>query len=298
MKIVFALKSALVRLPGIWKGAMTLWFILLLLVVLLAIPMKGALIAGFGKSMITEKLRDGINFDVFSDLGDTFKNLVSYFSSGFLLVILTGFLINTFFSGGLFNSLKRKSGKFTMVEFFSASVKNFWSFLVITVIIYSIILFLIVFIIVLPVTIVSQADALSEGTLFKTCIVVFSIFFLLLMVLILVADYARAWQVTKEKNLCFRAIRFGFSQTFRTFAYSYPMIIIILIVQLLFGWLAFKIISGLTPSAGGGIFLLFLLSQFLFFIKIMLKVWRYGSVTELMKLESNYILKPKIEGDS
>jgi hypothetical protein len=291
MKIVFALKSALVRLPGIWKGAMTLWFIMLLLVALLAIPMKGALNAGFGKSMITEKLRDGINVEVFSDLGATLTSLVSYFSAGFFLVLLSGFLINTFFAGGFFNSMKRISGKFTTVEFFSASVKNFWSFLVISVIIYSIILFLIVFIIVIPVTIVSQADAASEGALLKTCIVVFSIFFLLLMVLILVADYARAWQVTKEKNLCFRAIGFGFSQTFRSFAYSYPMIIIILIVQLLFGWLAFKIISGLTPAAGGGIFLLFLLSQFLFFIKIMLKVWRYGSVMALMHENERYIFE-------
>ncbi len=283
MKVFIAIKSAAFRSLKSWKGILIVWFSTLLLVCTLAIPMKGALNSGFGRSMITEMLADGINVEVLADLGANLKNLVSYFTTGFFWVILIGFLMNVFFSGGLFDSMKGSSGNFSAGEFFRASAKNFWPFLVISLILYSIILFLAFIVIGIPMSIVGKADVPSEGALFKTGIIVFSIFFLLLTILILVVDYARAWQVTKERNECFKAIGFGFSQTFRTFLSSYPLMIILLILQVLYGLLVFSILPGMKPVTGGGVFLLFLLSQFLFFFRILLKVLRYGSVTSLME---------------
>ena len=289
MKVLIAIKSAAFRSLKLWKGILIVWFSSLLLVCTLAIPMKGALNSGFGSSMITEKLTDGINLEVLADLGATLKSLISYFSAGFFLLILIGFLMNVFFSGGLFDSLKGSSGKFCRGEFFRASAKNFWPFLIISLIIYSIILLLAFVIIGIPMIIVGNADVPVEGALFKTGIIVFTIFFLLMTILILVADYARAWQVTKERNECFKAIGFGFSQTFRTFLSSYPLMIILLILQVLYGLLVFSILPGMKPVTGGGVFLLFLLSQFLFFFRIMLKVLRYGSVTSLMEQNSEKV---------
>lgn len=49
----------------------------------------------------------------------------------------------------------------------------------------------------------------------------------------------------------------------------------------------------MKPVTGGGVVLLFILSQLLFFIKILLKGWRYGSVTKLMEI-NNY---PPIPSD-
>lgn len=286
MKILHSIKSAALRTMNLWKGALIIWFLSLLLVSMLAMPIKGALNSGFGKSMITEKLADGLNFEVFADMGAAFRSIMSFFSVGLFMTILVGFILNAFFTGGVFERLKESSGKFSAGEFFRASAKNFWSFLVISLIISLIILVLAFLIIGIPLSIVGQSDSSPEGALFQTGLIVLSIFFLLLTVLLLVADYARVWQVTMDRNVCFKAIGFGFSQTFKTFLSSFPLMIILLVVQLSFGWLVLKILPGIRPATGGGVFHMFLLSQILFFLKIMLKIWRYGSVTVLMAVNS------------
>jgi len=286
MKLFTVIKSASLRAIYLWKGAVIIWFSSLMLVSMLAMPIKGALNSGFGKSMITEKLAGGLNFEVFADLGAAFRNIMSFFSVGLFMSILVGFILNAFFTGGVFDRLKGSSGKFSAGEFFRASAKNFWSFLIISLIISLIILVLAFLIIGIPLSIVGQSDNSPEGALFQTGLIVLSIFSLLLTILLLVVDYARAFQVTKERNVCFKAIGFGFSQTFKTFMSSFPLMIILLIVQLTFGGLVLKILPGMRPATGGGVFHLFLLSQLLFFLKIMLKIWRYGSVTALMETNS------------
>ena len=286
MKIFIPIKAGLLRTSKSWKGILIIWLCSLLLVSLVAIPLKGALKSGFGNSMITELLKNGINIEVFADLGANFRSIFSSFSSGLFMSVLVGFIINSFLSGGLFNSLKGLSEKFSATEFFKASARNFWSFFIITFIISVITLLLIIIIIVIPVTIVSQNEVTSEGAAFRTAVIVTSIFLLFLPILLLVADYARAWQVLHEKNAGFKAIGFGFSRTFRTFIPSYCLMLILMIIQVLYGWLVLIIIASMKPVTGGAVLLLFILSQMLFFIKILLKGWRYGSVTRLMEINS------------
>jgi hypothetical protein len=284
MKIFISLETGILRSLKSWKGIVIVWLTSLLLVSLVALPMKGALKAGLGNSMITEKLANGINVEVFADLGTTFRSLISYFSNGLFMVLVVGFLINSFLSGGLFDILKRISGTFSPVKFFIASAKNFWSFVIISLIISLAVLLFAILIIVIPVSIVSHAESSSEGAAFKTGIILTSFFLLIVVLLLLVADYARVWQVSHDKNECFKALGFGFSHTFRTFFSSYPLMLILLVVQILYGWLVLIVLAGIRPVTEGGIVMLFILSQFLFFIKILLKVWRYGSVTRMMEL--------------
>ena len=281
MKMIRALKSGALRALKAWKGILIVWFIYLLLVSLVALPVRGALKDGFGQSMITELLRDGINVEVFSDLGSILKNLISYFSSGLLLLLLLGIPMNAFLTGGLFNSLKGTAEKFSTPEFFRTSARNFWSFLVITLIINVLIIFLVFFIGGIPAAISMQFLTDHGKTPFLIIKVAEIILLSVIFTLILVADYARAWQVARERSACFKALGFGFNRTFRTFMSSFPMMLMLLLVQVLFAWLVLKILGSWKPSTGGGIFLLFLLSQLLFIIRILLKTWRYASVTSL-----------------
>jgi hypothetical protein len=283
MKIFVAMKAAAFRSIKSWKSLLIVWFSSLLLVSMIAIPMKGALNTGFGRSTITEKLADGFDIQVFADLGDTFKSLASYFSAGFLVIILVGFILNAFFSGGLFNSIKGSSGKFSSREFFMSSAENFWPFLVISLIISLIVCVLTILVLIIPISMATQAEVPVEGAFFGTLKIVFPVFLLLLTIPLLVADYARAWLVGQEQKACFKAIGFGFRRTFTTFLSSYTLMIVIMLVQVLYYLFVLKIIPGLKPVSDIGVFLLFILSQILFLLKVFLKVWRYGSVTSLME---------------
>jgi hypothetical protein len=48
--------------------------------------------------------------------------------------------------------------------------------------------------------------------------------------------------------------------------------------------LVIKLIGTWRPATGTGVFVLFLASQVLFILRILIKAWRYGSVTNLMEL--------------
>lgn len=279
--------SGFCRTIKVWKGILIIWLTSLFTVSLIAIPVKNFLKAGFGNSMVTERLLDGPDIAALGDLGDSLKNIVAALPSGLILVILLGVILNAFLAGGIFDALKGTGSKFTVARFFSASSENFWSFLVISLIISIIIIILSFFIIGLPVSIVSGADSPSEGASFITTVVASIVFLVLSVIFLSVADYARAWQVTQEKKACFRALGFGFTRAFGTFLSSFPLIILIVILQLIFSFFVMKLIGGWRPATGGGVFLLFLMSQVLFFIKTGIKVWRYGSMTALKEINDN-----------
>jgi len=283
MKIIDSIKTGMMRTIKSWKGIVIIWFVSILLAALLAIPMKGSLNAGLGSSAVTEKLNDGIDIEVFADLGNIFKSLGSQFSKGMIMIMIVVFITNSFLSGGMFNSLRGSHGKFYFSEFFRASSARFRSFFFISFLLSLMILLLAIIIIVVPLTIVFSSEGISEAGAYKTGIAAVGLFILILMVVLSIADYARAWQVVNDVNDSLKAIGFGFRHTFRTFSSSFPLMLILFAAQILFVWLVFKIIPPVKPQSGIGIVFLFFLSQFLYFIRLLLKTWRYGSMTAMME---------------
>jgi|WetSurMetagenome_2_1015567.scaffolds.fasta_scaffold14802_4 hypothetical protein len=282
MQLINSMKSGIIRSVRAWRGIILMWLFSLMLVSLVAVPLKHALKADLGSSMITEKLAHGINIEVFADLGSGFRNLGSYFVSGFLLIILIGFIFNAFLSGGIFSNLRKSASSFSTQEYFQACAKYFWPFFIISFLISLIIILLFILICLIPVSIVIQANASSEGALIKTAVVSGTIYLLLVAILLAIADYSRAWLVSSDTTQSLKALRFGFRHTFTTFPSTYSLILIILLVQFLFGWIVFSIVPVIRPAGEIGITMLFVLSQFLFIIKIYLKAWRYGSMISMM----------------
>ena len=283
MKIFSSLKSGFCRALHSWKGVFIVWFSLFILVLLVIYPLRGSLSSAFGSSMITEKLADGFDIEVFADLGPALKGLISFLTAGFLVVYFVGFIVNAFLTSGLFGSLREESGKFSFQEFFVAGSKNFWSFLIISLIITVIINFYSGILIGVPMMIVSISDTVSEKSRFNIVITTVVILLLTLPIFFLVADYARAWKASHENGSCFRAIGFGFDHTFSKFWSSYIMMVLLILSQIIFGILILQILPAWKPVSGWGVFLLLIISQLLLFVRLLLKTWRYASVTSMME---------------
>lgn len=284
MNILTHLKSGAVRSLKSWKSVLVIWILILFLISLIALPVKSGIKSIIGSSMITELLADTINIDVITDLKDGVVSLLPALTTGFFMVVIIGFLLNAFLTGGLFTILSAKNSSYSLSRFFAGGAANFWSVLVITIIIAVIILVSGSIIGGVPVMIISGSGegTPQPGVIGKAIRISLIIMILVIPVLLLVSDYARAWQVTHEEKKPFKAIGFGFSTTFRTFLKSYPMMLILMTVQSGFGALVMSKLLSLKPATGGGVFMLFVGSQLLFIIRIMLRTWRYGSVTSMM----------------
>jgi hypothetical protein len=287
MKILIAFKYSALRSLSMWKGVLLIWFSSLLTAGMIAVPLKHALLSGFSDSMITGRLAHGISLEVFSDLGPVMKSLMSFMSGGLIMAVLVWFLLNAFFTGGVFHGLKNNATDFTIGHFLRDSAGAFWSFLVINSIMTAIFLVVLFLVVILPVSLVSQSGSPDDRAIMIAVRLSLYLFLLIASILLLSADYARAWQAANKRNACFRAIGFGFGHTFRTFFLSWPAMVLILVVQALFGWLVISVLPVYSPVSVSGVYLLFFMSQFFFFVKILLKVWRYGCVTSLMEQKKN-----------
>lgn len=281
MNILSHLVSGAKRSVLSWKWILVIWLATFFLVALVALPFKAGINSMIGSSMITEKLREGINLDFIANTGSSMSVLTSFLKSGIILVLLFGLLINVFFAGGLFTCLRMKDYGTARPGFFAGASSNFRSFLMISIMIYLLIIFLSFLVMGIPVMVAQGSD--SEKAIFDTVKVTGAVLALLLPVVMLVADNARAWQAVTERKHAFRAIGNGFRLTFSRFFSSYLVIAAVMIVQLLFTWLVVKISGGMNPGSGGGIFIMFLLFQALFIVKIFLRTWRYASVTSLFE---------------
>ena len=284
MKLSNALFTGMNRMLRSSKGVLIMWFSSLLLTFLIAIPLKTWLNTVLRKSMITDLLQDGFNAEIIPDLGNAFLSMISSFSSGLLFLALVWFIINSFLTGGIFACLKQPSSCFSTSEFFRAASGNFRPFFFIMLLINIIIIFVIAIVMILPAVIVSLPETPKEGIVLRTMMICGVISSFILIILLLTVDYARAWQSKYTRPACFKALGFGFRQTFRYFRSSFALMLVIVIVQSLFMWISYKILFFIKPGTATGILLLFMVSQFLFLIKIALRIWRYAGVTVLMEM--------------
>jgi len=109
------------------------------------------------------------------------------------------------------------------------------------------------------------------------------VFLILLPLLLIVADYARAKKASDESFSWSRSLGFGFSLTFRNFWSSYLMMLLLILCQVIPALLIIAILPGWEPLKGGGVFLLLIVSQLILYARLLLKTWRYGSFTALME---------------
>jgi hypothetical protein len=280
MKFIRVLKKGAAAAASSYKLILTMWLITLMVILLVAMPLKNTLKGIFGNSMVTERLTAGFDAGLASDMGQAFGSIVGAAASGGFWLTLVGFFLYTFFTGGLFARFATAYGDFKVAAFMKASANNFLSFLMIAIIMMLLIGIWTALIIGLPVGIMM---ALSDGAMpgAKPMILFYAIWALAIPVWLLVADFSRRWIAATGSQRVFRALGAGFGALGKGFFRSYSAMLFIWVLNIAF-FIAFLWFGTWTvPEKGGMIFLLFLATQALFILRLFLKAWRYATVSEL-----------------
>lgn len=283
MKIISSLKSGLKRAFRVRKAVLLTWLSFFLLSILIVYPLRASLGSAFGSSLITERLADGFDIEVFSDLGNSGKILVSFLANGVILTFLVAFILNAFLTGGLFGMLGKPTDKFSAKEFFRSAAGNFLPFLGITFVITVIAAFIFMIMLFVIIGISGMSDNFDGGPKPFIPITFTALLFLVIPVILLVADYSRAWRASRDKGSCFAALGYGLRRTFKKFRSSYLLMVSLILVQMLLLLVVFLMLPAWRPATDGGVFLMLMVSQLLLILRLFLKTWRYGSVTSMME---------------
>lgn len=300
-RILSALDYGIKGSLGIWKGALIIWLASFVFMGLVKIPLRGALSAGFGPSMATERLADGIDMEILGDIGiDRLGSILSTTAGSATLASLFSFLLNIFLSGGVFDYLKDTTKKFSFPVFFSTSARNFKSFFSIKLLSGLLLSALLVFIYLFIVLFNLSASLYIKIIVLALAIVLF----LLYIQILAVTDYARAKRALNPGMKGTKALEIGFKTVFSNILPFFLATVFVSAIQLVVVILAIRGIIGWVPRSGSALFALFVATQLLYLVNVHLKIWRFGTVTGLMRQisvnpgcrQKNVIPEPCTEG--
>lgn len=280
MDFIRSLKKGAATAASSYKLQFTIWLTTLLMVLLVALPLKSAFKGIFGNSLSAEKLTDGFDGGMIGDMGDAFRHLLASASTGSILLILAGFLLYTFFAGGLFTRFATAYGDLKLSSFMKASALNFMPFLKIALLTYLIIGIYTIIILFIPAAIIL---ALSDGYMpgMKPMVIPCIIWAAGMPLWLFVADYSRRWIAATGSHKIFRALGAGFSALKKGFWRSYSTVLVIASMNVVFMFATIWFATWTVPEKGLMIFLFFLATQILFLVRLFMKSWRYATVSQL-----------------
>ena len=281
MKLGKAITVGFGRAARSLKAILIIWIFSVIGISILSLPVKSAVMTDMGNSMAPEMIKDSFSIDFWTGL-DVSMPLLGGFVKGMAYLIFIYFFLNAFLTGGLFDSLRSNVCRYPLKFFFKASAANFFSFLTVTLLVVLMIVFSAALIIGVPVLIARSGDR-GDAALFGTIRIARIVYFLVIPVFLLVADYSRSWLAASNNKLIFKSLGYGFRATFSSFLSSYIFMILLVALQLVFLFLVTKLLN-FTPESIGGLFIFFLFSQALIIIKLFLRAWRYGGVTTLFTI--------------
>lgn len=284
MKLIKAFTSGAVRAFHSAKALFMIWLLTFLFLAVFSFPLRSFMNSAFGSTASTSSLNEAFDIAYFMDLGQVFSPLMSGITGGVIIVLIIFFFLYIFFNGGLFDSLRENKWSFRIGDFFRSSARYFMSYFAIEILVIIMGLLMLFLVVGVPLIIQMAGEPASEAATFKLLSVLRIVVLLLLPILLLVADYARAWLVANKHTKVFKALGYGFKATFRYFFSSYIFMLIMVIIQVFYTVLVAKILAGYAPEKGPGLFLLFILSQGFFILKLYLRALRYGGVTTLYLL--------------
>ncbi len=282
MRFLKILKNGAVVAASSYRFILVIWVTLLGVALLAGYPLRSSMISVFGSSMAVERLKDGLDLGLGADVNAQAIMLLAGFRSATFIVGTVGFLVMTFFAGGLFRYFTMARGEFSLSDFMKASASNFIPFLKVTLIMMAAIALYTFVIIGVPIliTVAIQGSQLEPR---KSVYLLYIVWALGLPALLFVADSSRRWIAATGTKKAFTALGNGFRSLRGRFWHAYGVMAALLTINAAFVVLLLWYTSVAMPFTRPMVFLFFVISQALFILRLFIKAWRYAAVFEIIR---------------
>ena len=275
MKIINAYFKGLKRTLSSYKMITLLYFITLLLAMMIAFPFRSMLKNVVKHSLLPEKLLYDFNFTIYEDIMRNYGDSIMPFIQIMFWVGIVYLFFTIFFSGGVLNIFHYEKNRFSMQAFFEGAGKYFLRFF--RLMIFTFLLNIVVLIIVyFPLSIVLDhyiEITTSEKTIFFIALFGVAIHILLLILTLIISDYAKIKIVIEDTNKVFKtfwkAIKFTLKHLFST----YILYGLLLLFSILLFAVYYFIEKPFVMDSAKTILTMFFIQQIFIWLRIFSKVW-------------------------
>lgn len=264
------------------KVVTTIYAVLLLLALAIAIPFGKTIRVEAGNSLAISKLLTDFDYTVYTDFMREAGNAVRPYLAVAFWIALFYFIFTVFFSGGILTLFKEEAGNKTMKIFWAGCAEFFGRFLRLAF--YMLVLQIIaaaVIYIPLYAIIVSVAETSAESSVFYTAIAGIIIHLMLLVILLAISDYAKIMMIRNREYQPLRTIIRAFGFVFRHLFSTMGLYKLLLIFPIILFILYFAVIDRIGTGSAVAFLITFIIQQIFIWLRIYVKVWFLASELDL-----------------
>ena len=278
-----------------WKKVVKsfwLWFLIyglnIVFALVAAIPLNNLIEEKVGKSLEFKNMLAGFDYSVYSDFLNDFGVRAAYptILNNSQVLVFCFFILSVFLTGGMLNVYKNWESRIDWKDFWSGCGHYFWRLLRLSIyfILIHIGIFMLFYYLLGALTKGFQIDELAhEGVFFDYVQLLIPIYLLVAAAFFMISDYAKIHVVHLDERWLFKPIMSSFKIGFNHFRKTYPLYLLNVLVFVFFLVIYWFSSERITASSSTGIMLLFVIGQIFVLSRIVVKLLKLASQTELYR---------------
>ncbi len=285
MKTLKALSIGIQSSNRSYRMIILLYAVNFLFAAILAWGFRSVLLKTIGGSMSLEHLVKDFDFAVYSDFMFKHGEAISAITSEASWMIFFYLLFNTLVGGGIISTLKNSEEKFSLKSFFENCGLYFFRFFRL-LLIFGAILFLVGAIAGMVFGVLYSAftaGAVSEVFPFTLAIILFLLFLFIVMLITLMADYAKVATVVNEARSMLKMAWQGISFVFRHFLSTVTFQLMLVAILGVAVWIYLVLESQIGMATPLTILLMVFIQQISVGFKVWTRIAAYGGELNLIE---------------
>lgn len=286
MSIINALSNGFRSSAKVFRMLAVLYLVNFLLAALLAVGFKSAIDLALGNSMAVEKLLEGFDYTVYSDLAMSQHHTIAPVLGQVIWFVLFFMILNVLLGGGVIASVESQT--FSLGSFFEACGKYVWRFLRLFLI-FGILLVLISVVMVFVLGVLHSSlteQNVSEVPSTKLFIAFVFVFLIPVLIVAMMSDYARITTVLRDRESMLKTAWQSMVFVVRHFLSTFGLQLCLVVISAVLFTAYWFLTDSYSMTSGWGIFAGFVFQQVFIGARVWTRVLAYASETDLYREKS------------